>query len=164
VTIVEPECVESIDVLSAEQQIESLKPDLRKTGIHPNYWYPLARSKDLKSGKLLGVAFAGEPIVLVRTVSGLLYALEDRCAHRQVPLNAGQVTGDLLQCGYHCWTYNKTGRCVSIPYLDKDKKVPNGVRSYPCHEAYGLIFVYPGDIQSLSEATFPDIPSFFNGR
>jgi hypothetical protein len=37
VTIVEPECVESIDVLSAEQQIESLMPDLRKTGIHPNY-------------------------------------------------------------------------------------------------------------------------------
>lgn len=124
----------------------------------------MARSKDLKSGKLLVVAFAGEPIVLVRTVSGLLYALEDRCAHRQVPLKAGQVTGDLLQCGYHCWTYDKTGRCVSIPYLDKDKKVRNGVRSYPCHEAYGLIFVYPGDIESLSEATFPDIPSFFNGR
>ena len=32
--------------------------DLRKTGIHPDNWYPLARSKDLKKGKMLGVSFA----------------------------------------------------------------------------------------------------------
>ena len=32
-----------------------------------------------------------------------------------------------------------------MPYLDKDKKLPNGVRSYPCREAHGLIFIYPGD-------------------
>ena len=56
--------------------------DLRKTGIHPDYWYPLARSRDLKKGKMLGVSFAGDPIVLVRTESGRVYALEDRCAHR----------------------------------------------------------------------------------
>ena len=37
--------------------IECPEPDLRKTGIHPDYWYPLARSKDLKQGKPLGVAF-----------------------------------------------------------------------------------------------------------
>ena len=29
--------------------------DLRKTGIHPDHWYPLARSKELKPGKTLGL-------------------------------------------------------------------------------------------------------------
>ncbi len=33
--------------------------DLRKTGLDPDYWYPLARSKQLKPGKSLAVTFAG---------------------------------------------------------------------------------------------------------
>jgi phenylpropionate dioxygenase-like ring-hydroxylating dioxygenase large terminal subunit len=35
--------------------------------------------------KTLEVAFAGEPIVLVRAESSKVFALEDRCAHRQFP-------------------------------------------------------------------------------
>ena len=65
--------------------------DIRKTGIHPNFWYPVARSDNVKTGKSNGVSFAGEPIVLVRTERGTVYALEDRCAHRQIPLHLGVV-------------------------------------------------------------------------
>ncbi len=131
--------------------------DLRKTGIHPDYWYPLARSRDLKKGKTLGVSFAGNPIVLVRTETGQVYALEDRCAHRQVPLHHGVVHGEHLQCGYHCWTFDRTGNCVGVPYLDKSQPRPKGVRSYPSREAYGLIFVYPGDIEKMAEVEFPQV-------
>ena len=138
--------------------------DLRKTGIHPNYWYPLARAKDLKPGKTLAVAFAGEPIALVRTKGGKVFALEDRCAHRQVPLSEGVVDGEHLRCCYHGWTYNATGRCLNVPYLDKGKSLPNGVRGYPCREAYGLIFVYPGDPARLPGASFPDVPSHGDPR
>lgn len=133
--------------------------DLRKTGSHPDHWYPLALSGEVKRGKAKAVSFAGEPIVIVRTTSGTLFALEDRCAHRQVPLSAGVITGELLQCGYHCWTYDSTGKCVNIPYLDKDKKLPAGVRGYPSREAYGMIFVFPGDPARAESAAFPDIPT-----
>ena len=71
--------------------------DLRKTGINPDFWYPLARSKELRPGKAIGRTFAGEPIVLVRTAQGAVFALEDRCAHRQVPLHLGVVRGERLQ-------------------------------------------------------------------
>jgi phenylpropionate dioxygenase-like ring-hydroxylating dioxygenase large terminal subunit len=131
--------------------------DLRKTGIHPDYWYPLARSKDLKKGKMLGVSFAGDPIVLVRTESGRIYALEDRCAHRQVPLHFGVVHGEHLQCGYHSWTYDQTGRCMGVPYLEKTQSRPAGVRSYPCREAYGLVFVFPGRVSRVEEVEFPNV-------
>lgn len=134
--------------------------DLRKTGIDPDFWYPLARSKDLKPGKTLGKTFAGEPIVLVRTKEGAVFALEDRCAHRQVPLHLGVVRGERLQCSYHCWTYDQTGACVNVPYLDPDQKLPNGVRSYPAREAYGLVFVYPGDRAKLDRVEFPQVPTF----
>jgi len=131
--------------------------DLRKTGLHPDYWYPLARSRDLKRGKMLGVSFAGDPIVLVRTVSGRIYALEDRCAHRQVPLHFGVVHGEHLQCGYHSWTFDQTGRCMGVPYLEKDQPRPAGVRSYPCREAYGLVFVFPGTASRVEEVEFPNV-------
>lgn len=135
------------------------KPDLRKTGLSPDHWYPLARSDQVASGKPLGVSFAGEPIVLVRTERGTVFALENRCAHRQIPLAAGVVRGELIQCTYHGWTYDSTGACVNVPYLNKARTLPYGVRSYPCREAYGLIFVYPGEPARQDEARFPEIPN-----
>src|SRR5579883_3080863 len=114
--------------------------DLRRVGSHPNHWYPVAWSKEVKPGRTLGTRFAGEPIVIVRTLSGTVFALEDRCAHRQVPLRFGVVTGETLRCCYHGWTYDGSGRCVDVPYLDKHH-TPNGVRAYPCRENAGLIFV-----------------------
>jgi renierapurpurin 18,18'-hydroxylase len=131
--------------------------DLRKTAIHPDHWYPVARSSELKKGKALGISFAGEPIVLVRTQDGEIYALEDRCAHRQVPLHMGVVRGEVLQCSYHCWTYDRTGKCVNVPYLAKDKSLPNGVRAYPSREAYGLIFVFPGNAAKSAQTPFPAV-------
>ncbi len=135
-------------------------PSPRNTGLHPDFWYPLARSNDIKPGQTLGVRFAGEPIVLVRPQQGAVFALEDRCAHRQVPLHLGVVRGDRVQCGYHCWTYDRSGRCVNVPYLDKSQTLPAGVRSYPSREAYGLIFVFPGDPAQAQIVPFPSIPTY----
>jgi renierapurpurin 18,18'-hydroxylase len=134
-------------------------PDIRKTRIHPDFWYPLARSHEIKKGKPHGVTFAGDPIVLVRQEDGGVYALEDRCAHRQVPLHLGVVERDCIKCAYHGWKFDHTGKCVGVPYLDKCSLRPKNVRSYPCREAYGLVFVYPGDMTKLDSVAFPEIPS-----
>jgi len=147
----------SVDQRADRGLAQPLARDIRKTGIDPNHWYPLARSRDLLRSKTKGVSFAGEPIVLARTAKGEVFALEDRCAHRQVPLSLGEVKGERLLCSYHCWAYNATGACVNVPYLDKGKSLPNGVRSYPCVEAYGLIFVFPGDVDSPNVDDFPKI-------
>ena len=127
--------------------------DLRRVGAHPDYWYPVAWSYELKAGRTLGRRFAGEPIVLYRGSSGRVFALEDRCAHRQVPLHLGVVSGDELKCHYHGWTYDCSGKCVDVPYLGKER-LPNGVKSYPAREVQGLIFVFPGDA-SLAESRLP---------
>ncbi len=124
--------------------------DLRRIGAHPDHWYPLAWSWELKTGRTFPAQFAGEPIVLVRPKDRPIFALEDRCAHRQVPLSKGAVAGSTIRCCYHGWTYDASGRCVDVPYLGKNK-LPNGVRSYPCREQDGLIFVWPGDPKSVRE-------------
>jgi phenylpropionate dioxygenase-like ring-hydroxylating dioxygenase large terminal subunit len=127
--------------------------DLRRVGAHPDHWYPVAWSENLKAGKPIGRRFAGEPIVLWRGRDGRIFALEDRCAHRQVPLHLGVVKGDELKCHYHGWAYDGTGRCVDVPYLGRER-LPNGVKSYPAREIDGLIFVFPGD-PALADARAP---------
>ena len=118
--------------------------DLRRVGAHPDHWYPLAWSDELKPGKVIGRRFADQPIALYRGKDGQVVALEDRCAHRQVPLHLGVVCGNELKCHYHGWTYDSAGKCVDVPYLGKER-LPNGVRSFPAREIDGLIFVFPGD-------------------
>jgi phenylpropionate dioxygenase-like ring-hydroxylating dioxygenase large terminal subunit len=127
--------------------------DLRRTGAHPDHWYPLAWGDELKPGKVIGRRFAGLPIALYRGTGGAVFALEDRCAHRQVPLHLGVVSGDQLKCHYHGWTYDECGKCVNVPYLGS-VRLPNGVKSYPVREHEGLIFVFPGD-PALAAARAP---------
>lgn len=124
--------------------------DLRRIGTNPDHWYPVAWSGDLKRGAPLAVRFAGEPIVLFRGTNGEVYALEDRCAHRQVPLHLGVIEGDTIKCGYHGWSFDCSGRCINIPSLGRER-LPNGVRSYPACEVDGIVFVFPGD-ESQAEA------------
>jgi renierapurpurin 18,18'-hydroxylase len=146
---------------TSEQWFDSV--DLRKVGIHRDYWYPLALASSLKKGKILAASFAGDPIVLARTVGGEAFALEDRCAHRQLPLHMGVVNGAQLQCCYHGWCYDKSGRLARIPYLADGGKIPptaRGVRAYPCREAYGLIFVFPGEPELAQRSELPQIPEW----
>ena len=135
---------------------EAADIDARRVRINPDHWYPVAWSRELKNAKPLAVRFAGAPIVLVRPAQGAVFALENRCAHRQVPLDKGVVTGCAIRCGYHGWTYDAAGKCIDVPYIGKGK-LPNGVKSYPCREEAGLIFVYPGDPANI--APFPRLGS-----
>jgi renierapurpurin 18,18'-hydroxylase len=140
------------------------EPDLRRIGLHPDFWYPLARSNDVGRGRTHLTAFAGEPIVLARTERGEVFALEDRCAHRQFPLHKGVVCGETLRCAYHAWTYRKDGRLVGVPYLPKDACRPAGVRGYSCREEYGYVFVFPGDRDKAPEVELPRLPFFHSGN
>src|SRR6478736_2166451 len=139
--------------------------DLRRTGIHPDFWYPVAVSASVRKKKTFAALFAGERIALYRGESGTVYALEDRCAHRQVPLSMGVVEGDVLRCCYHAWAYRGNGRISQIPYLPKGvDRPPRGVRAYPVREAYGLVFVFPGDPEKADTAVFPELPEFDSAK
>jgi phenylpropionate dioxygenase-like ring-hydroxylating dioxygenase large terminal subunit len=46
-----------------------------------------------------------------------------------------------------------------VPYLPKGAAMPRGVRAYPSREAYGLIFVFPGDPALAQSVPFPELPT-----
>ena len=62
----------------------------------------VARRDEIPVGALKAVVLAsGEKVCLVHTNAGL-YALADRCSHRDFPLSAGEVTADgLVECAWH---------------------------------------------------------------
>ena len=81
-----------------------------------NYWYVAAYDREI-TRRPLGRIILGEPIVFYRLEDGTPVALEDRCAHRHLPLSMGKLVGDTLQCHYHGLRYDKTGACVRVPGL-----------------------------------------------
>lgn len=107
-------------------------------------WWPIALSTEIVGTKPKGLFVAGEPIVLFRDADGQIRALEDRCPHRRVPLSLGTVRPEgWLQCGYHGWSFDGTGKCVDIPSLRAGEKVPAAYAtfSYRAAEQDGLVYV-----------------------
>ncbi|WP_017931559.1 aromatic ring-hydroxylating oxygenase subunit alpha [Robiginitomaculum antarcticum] len=109
-------------------------------------WYFATLSGDIKTGQLIRIEIAGQPITLGRKRDGSVFALRDICPHRAAPLSAGQMKGDTVECPYHGWRFDADdGKCTEIPALcsDQDMDVERiGVRSYPAREQGHLVWVY----------------------
>lgn len=108
-------------------------------------WYFALLSRDVKPGKLLHKTLLGEPIVFGRTKGGELFALRDLCPHRGVPLSAGRMAGDTVECPYHGWRFGPDGGCRLIPSLVEGQEIDASrikVRRYPLSEANGLVWIY----------------------
>ena len=119
----------------------------RLTNAHPAlraFWHPVACSTDVPEGAVVGVRLLGEPWVLFRT-DGRVAALYDRCPHRRVPLSAGRVVGDTVECGYHGYRFATDGTCVAIPALDPDTPIPGKacVARAEVEERFGMIWIAP---------------------
>ncbi len=121
----------------------------------PNQWYILMESRQVKN-RPVGVTRMGEKMVFWRNDEGRVSCLRDRCAHRGVQLSKGKVLGNgRLQCPFHGFEYDVSGRITCIPANGRDTPVPARFRahSYPTYEAHGFIWVWwgenpPSDLQS----------------
>lgn len=65
----------------------------------------VANEQDVWAGEMAGVVVDGRKLLLVN-VDGQLFAYEDRCAHRAVPLSKGRLCGRVLTCWAHEWQYD----------------------------------------------------------
>jgi phenylpropionate dioxygenase-like ring-hydroxylating dioxygenase large terminal subunit len=87
------------------------------------------------------VLIAGQAFVIFRS-GGALRCLTDRCPHRFAPLSLGRVVADTIECPYHGWRFDGTGRCRAVPGLLEP--VPNViVPPHAVREANGLVYISP---------------------
>jgi phenylpropionate dioxygenase-like ring-hydroxylating dioxygenase large terminal subunit len=109
-----------------------------------NVWYVAAWADEVGAG-LHSIRILGEKICLFRNSLGAPIAFEDYCPHRRMPLSMGRLHNNQVECGYHGLTFDCSGVCVSAP--TNAHKIPDNasVRTYPCEERYGLVWIWMGD-------------------
>lgn len=126
-----------------------------------NSWYVAAWSRDL-TDRPAAITILEEDVVLYRAADGAVFALEDRCPHRHLPLSMGAVTPEGLQCGYHGMILGGDGACVRVP--SQAIVPPNArVRAYPAVERYGWVWVWMGDLGAADPALIPDFGLLVSG-
>jgi phenylpropionate dioxygenase-like ring-hydroxylating dioxygenase large terminal subunit len=112
------------------------------------YWYPVLFAHQV-GRRPRPLMLCGERLALVRD-GGRVYALQDRCAHRGVPLSAGRhLYPGLITCAYHGWCYDlASGDLVAALTDGPDSPVCGKanvrVRAYPVEERAGVIWVWAG--------------------
>ncbi len=109
-----------------------------------NAWYVAAWCCDLDVATPFAVSILGEPLVIWRSESGALHALEDRCVHRLAPLSLGRCEGERLRCLYHGLLFDPDGRVAEIPGQDL-LPAQAKVRAYPVVDRHDWIWVWMGD-------------------
>ena len=126
----------------------------------PGQWYVVMDSSQIK-GVPVGVTRLGEKLVFWRDHTGRVSCLRDRCVHRGAALSKGKVVDDHLQCPFHGFEYDPSGKVVKIPANGKHTPVPERfrVQQYPTHEAHGFIWIWWGE--NPPEDLQP--PRFFEG-
>lgn len=129
------------------------------------FWHAVMPLSDLADGPR-PFTLLGEDIVLFLDAAGQPAALRDRCCHRTAKLSKGWcVDGEgkacgqgHIQCGYHGWTYNRTGKVIAIPQYDAGRPVPAdyATSAYHCQARYGYAWVALED----PIADIPPVPEF----
>ena len=106
------------------------------SGADVGTWEPVARIDDVPTDYPLALALVdGRRICLVR-VHDEVFAVEDRCPHRDFPLSGGDVVNGCLECPFHGARFDvRTGNCVSGPSEE------DAVKVYPVLQVNGVVLL-----------------------
>jgi phenylpropionate dioxygenase-like ring-hydroxylating dioxygenase large terminal subunit len=112
-----------------------------------NFWYPICTTDQLNEENPQRAELLGIRLVAFRNDAGEAHVLSDTCVHRGGSLGKGKVVDNCVQCPYHGWKYDGSGKCVEIPSMG-DKSPPGRAKvdSYPVQEKYGIVFAFLGDL------------------
>ena len=111
-----------------------------------NQWFVVLESKQVRK-KPIGVTRLGEKLVFWRDNAGKVNCAVDCCPHRRIALSLGEVQEDHLQCPFHGFEYDNSGRCVHIPANGRGGRIPGSLvlDSYPTFEDQDFIWIWWGD-------------------
>jgi phenylpropionate dioxygenase-like ring-hydroxylating dioxygenase large terminal subunit len=135
------------------------------TSLLRNFWYVALPSRQLKPGQMVNKKMLGETVLVGRREDGEVFALRDICPHRGIPLSYGWIEGDGVCCCYHGWKFKTdSGHCCDIPSLTEYDTLDVDrirVRTFPCREIQGHIWVYiPADSKGeIDRDNLPQVPT-----
>ena len=123
-----------------------------------NQWYVVLDAKQVKRNKLLGVTRLSDKLVFWRDDQDQVHCIFDKCCHRGASLSTGKIVDNHVECPFHGFQYDASGKVQYIPANGKNAKVPDRykVNAYLVKEAYGYIWLWYSD----QRTNVPEIPFF----
>lgn len=110
-------------------------------------WYIAMESKDLGK-KPKAIELFGLPLVAWRDQTAHPAIMQRHCSHMGASLAMGKIVNGCIQCPYHHWRYDASGKCISIPEVEYIPKTAGQI-SYVTAERYGYIWVWYGSQNPL---------------
>jgi phenylpropionate dioxygenase-like ring-hydroxylating dioxygenase large terminal subunit len=120
-------------------------------------WWIAGFSSELTVQSLVARKFLGRDVLLSRRADGTAFAIEDRCAHRGVPLSMGWKEGDEIVCRYHGFRYDPAGHVTRVPTQSSCPDFAS-VQSFPVAERAPFIWIWMGDPEQANVELAPDFP------
>lgn len=113
-----------------------------------NQWYVILESKEVKS-KPIGVTRFNKKLVLWRDAEGNLKCIVDKCIHRGASLCKGHIVNGNIECPFHGFQYDGSGKCTLIPANGKNSPISAQfvAEHYAVKEEHGFIWVFYGDYE-----------------
>jgi phenylpropionate dioxygenase-like ring-hydroxylating dioxygenase large terminal subunit len=126
-----------------------------------NFWYPICTSAELPADRPLRAELLGLRFVAFRDTGGAARVLADTCIHRGGSLSKGKLREGCVECPYHGWRFDGSGRCVRIPSTpDQPPPARARVDSYPVEERYGVVFAFLGDLPESERPPLCPVPQY----
>ena len=105
-------------------------------------------------GDQLPVVIGNQPVLLLRSQSGDLTALSNLCSHRGTLLVEEPTNGNRIQCPYHAWTYDDTGKLIACPF-ESPGSIDRNIHCLPSYRVeswQGLVFASLNpEVESLKQ-------------
>lgn len=142
-----------------EDRLAKVGPDTPMARLFREYWVPAAPSGTLiADGAPQRVRLFGENYVVFRTTNGTLGFVDEACPHRGASLALARNERGSLQCIYHGWKFDVSGRLLEAPCEGANPRLQAfldsvSLAAYPVREAGGMIWVYLG--KRITPPPFP---------
>jgi phenylpropionate dioxygenase-like ring-hydroxylating dioxygenase large terminal subunit len=129
-------------------------------------WYAVAYLDDLDRRRPTAFTLLEQDLVIWWDAAADTWrAFEDVCPHRLVPLSEGRLNAaGQLECPYHGWSFDGSGRCTAIPQADPDQvavacaSARSRCTALPTATGQGLLFVFAGDPSRAPQVPLPLVP------
>jgi len=114
-----------------------------ENGVFTESWFPIAMSKEVPKGKVVGRPFLDGRVVAFRGEDEIVRVFSAYCPHVGADLAAGKVVDNRIQCAFHRWEFNTDGVCEKTGIGDPPPKMAC-LYQFHVREKFGLVWVFNG--------------------
>ena len=123
-------------------------------GLFTQSWFPICLASEVGEGEVKGYDFLDGRVVVWRGADGIARVTSAFCPHMGASLEAGEVTGNRLRCGFHHWEYGAEGTCEKTAIGDAPPKAAC-LFVFPSAEKWGIVWAFNGETPLYELPDFP---------